>query len=274
MPATINRMSVAPTFSNTNVSYVKNIMTLLGIPTTNIVFETTTEAIYKITNGTGTYADTYLRFYLTNAQINGTTGNTWTAQLGTGIASNALTGAGTGNIAININGASPNSSWATYYTTIVSSDGSYRQLMHFDSASVYRGGFAIVQPTNTTLTAASAPLTYFCAAQIDTNTGASALRYVYSTAPAQYGPITATRNLALSATSTFSAAYGLTTAKAGAYGVQPNVPILSGGWNIGHNINLGFSNSSFLPLDRIIVSPGVEEWVICDTATGLAVREV
>lgn len=274
MPATITRMSVAPAFSVANVSYIKNIMTSLGVSTGNIVYETTTEAIYKITNGAGTYADTYLRFTTATGTLNGSSGTYWSVQTGTGISANALTGAGTAVPAMGINSSGALVTYATYYTTVVSSDGSYRQFMHFDSNSVYRGGFSIVQPTNTTLTAAACPLTYVYSGNLVLNPSLSALYQVPSVATAQYGPVTATRYLALSNTTTIATTFGLTTARAGAYGVQPNVPIQSGGWNIGYNTNLGFTNSGFAVLDRIIVSPGVEEWIVCDTGTGLAVREV
>jgi hypothetical protein len=280
MAATITRFTAAPAFQATNVSYIKDIMTSLGIATSAIVYETTTEAIYKITNGAGTYADTYLRFIAGTFALTGHgNGSGWNVQVGTGFANNAITGAGTAAPVMNTTTNSSNSYFAEYFTTVVSADGSYRQLMHFSGNYSYRGGFAIVRPTNTTLTANNAPLTYIAVSAGGNQTWSH--YYARSASNAQYGSNTAASSLAVSGSITSSYSftylpnqYSLNVAKAGTYGVLPNVPILSGGWPIGYNTNLAFVSASFLPMDRVIVTAGSEEYMVVDQGTGLAVREV
>lgn len=271
MAATITRFTAAPAFQAADVSYIKDIMTSLGIATSAIVYETTTEAIYKITNGAGTYADTYLRFIAASFALLGHgVGGGWHVQVGTGFANNAITGAGTASPVMNVTTNASNSPFAEYFTTVVSADGSYRQLMHFSANYAYRGGFAIVRPTNTTLTANNAPLTY-----IAVSAGGNSsypLYYGRSASNAQYGNNTATSSLGVSIN--LASQYSLNVAKAGTYGVLPNVPILSGGWPIGYNTNLAFVSASFLPMDRVIVTAGSEEYMVVDQGTGLAVREV
>lgn len=267
MAATITRYTAAPTWQTSNVSYCKDIMTSLGINTSAIVYETTTEAIYKITNGTGTYADTYLRFYASNQP--GLGQPAWKIQCGTGFTANALTGAGAeGGVAY-----SP-----VFFTTVVSSDGSYRQLLTFNSSYSYTGGFCIVRPTNTTLTAADAPLTYVASGLAAFNGAAQSLIYTRSESAAQYGQDTSTSYVCITystnAAATLAGQYKLNIGKAGTYGVLPNVPILSGGWPIGYNSNLAFVSSAFLPMDRVIVTAGSEEYMVIDQNAGLAIREV
>ena len=136
-----------------------------------------------------------------------------------------------------------------------------------------------MRPTNTTLTANNAPLTYIAVSAGGNQTWSH--YYARSASNAQYGSNTAASSLAVSGSITSSYSftylpnqYSLNVAKAGTYGVLPNVPILSGGWPIGYNTNLAFVSASFLPMDRVIVTAGSEEYMVVDQGTGLAVREV
>jgi hypothetical protein len=275
MPATITRNITAPAVQITNVSYCKEYMTAIGIPTTAIVYETTTEAIYKITQGTGTYADIYMRWYLESYSNLGLSG--WKFQVGTGFSANALTGVGADKGGFAVNSTNSSYSAPAFYTTVVSADGSYRQVLTFNSSFVHTGGFAIVKPTNTTLTASNAPLTYVLSGIGQLDTVRTPLQYIPPIANSLYGVASPPHFLGIRNASnvfTLPAQLGLTTAKAGSYGVVPNVPILSGGWPIGYNSNLAFVSTSFLPMDRVIVTAGTEEYVVVDAGTGIAVREV
>lgn len=268
MPATITRNVAAPTFDNTNVSYVKGLMTAMGLPTSAIVYETTTEAIYKITRGTGTYADSYIRWFSSISPLGGA--NLWTYQIGTGLASNALTGAGStvGYLHYQSGAFVPQ-----YYSTIVTADNTYRSILFFNSAYTYLHSFHIVQPTNTSLTANNCPLTNFYSptssgATLTTNVPTVSIQNL-AVASSQYGA-----TISQPALNGVTGNYPVGTAKSGSYGVAPNVPLLSGGWPIGYNTNLGTTAQSLLPMDRIIVTAGSEEWVVCDRLQGLCVREV
>lgn len=271
MSATITRNITAPAFQTTNVSYIKEYMTAIGIPTTAIVYETTTEAIYKITQGTGTYADTYMRWFLQPYVNIGPSG--WKFQVGTGFTTNALTGVGADSAGFAVTATSSPS----FYTTVVSADGTYRQVISFNSSFVYMGGFAIVRPTNTTLTASNAPLCYYASGSTATANGVTPLTYIPPIANSLYGTTTPPHFLGLRDQNNqfnIPGILGLNTAKAGSYGVVPNVPIISGGWPIGYNSNLAFARSAFLPMDRVIVTAGTEEYVVIDSGSGLTIREV
>lgn len=273
MPATITR-NVPTTFDATNISYIKGLMTAIGLPTSAIVYETTSEAIYKITRGTGTYADTYVRWYTLATTLLSAGNAGWGFQVGTGFASNAITGTNAIGV-FPANNSGPSN--VSYYTSIVSSDNTVRSLLTFNNAYSYTGSFALIQPTNTSLTASNAPLTYCYSAHMPGTTAGTnppAASQVRSIDTAQYGANTGAIGLGTFQTLSFSNGLSLSTPKAGVYGVSPNVPICSGGWPIGYNTNLAFVSSTFLVGDRVIVTAGSEEYMVMDRFTGVAIREI
>jgi hypothetical protein len=151
MPATITYNTASTTsVVLSSIASIKAQNPAIGLADSAIVRETSTELIYKITQGTGTYADTYLRLHTTSS-VN------LFLTLGTGFDSgtNVITGAGTSRRIFYQSGT------ASYYVrTIVTSDNTVGLAQFVNTSTglpVCAWGY--VKPTNTSITAASNPLT-------------------------------------------------------------------------------------------------------------------
>lgn len=299
MSATIT--SGAATTLGTTFSSIQQSCRDIGLSDAMLVYSATAEGIYKITNGTGTYADTYIRIFYSS---------TWQMTVGTGFSVNAISGAGTAYPIFGTSsvGTTYNQANVVTKTTILSSDSTYAMCLYYNSSGALIGGFGYVKPTNTTLTASTIPLTYglvasgtfSCTSPAGTGNQSDVLfdasltpfytyniaRYVISNK--YYG--TETTNMgfgcslnngisATGGTSSFRVAinyaysFGLHKSISGNYPVLPNVPIMSGGTVIGYNSNLAYGNPRFNPGDRIVISAGVEEYVMVDSA-GVYVRSI
>lgn len=295
--------------SVTNLTFLKTPLEAIGLVAANLVKDTTTELIYKITKGTGTYADTYLRFFTQSS-------STIVLQMGTGYDSTnqVITGAGTSRrIAYS-------TQYSCYVRSILTSDNTLGllQFVRTDNSQIhFQIGYT--QPTNTALTAGTVPLT---AGLINTGTQSSTFyntssalygwRFSYNE-PALYENGAGGSNLYLSndglgyletnrrygtrdyymlgcsgeyisgTTGTpgyntvepipFAVGYGLQFSEGSSQGIIPNVPIFSGGRVIGYNSNLAYCSPTIAIGDRIIVTPSTEEYIKID-GHGVAVRQV
>lgn len=267
MAATISAYS-ATTFLTTSVDWMKNLFTAINVPESAIVYTGNTTAngtalVYKLTKGTGTYADLYARVYV--ASNPNYSGNTWWVQIGSGwdATNNVLTGAGTA--AYLTGSVSTSQSYVnrfSYFKTVTTADDSVRILMWFDSNYGHQGSFGFVQATNTTLTANDCMLTFGAATGYN-NTN---LVHIKPDNTSAYGPNGSSELVAKQYAS-------LTSLKDGVYPVTPNAPIVSHGYPIGYNSNLALASTNLNGLDRVIVNQGTEEYVALD-GNGLMIREV
>ena len=136
-------------YSNFNSSITTGLAGI-GVTSGQIVYDnSTTIVIAKITNGTGTYADNYLRF-----EKNGTTTYVPSLTMGTGWTSGSdVTGPGAETSIF----YGPSSNKKNRY--IKSTDGTVGivQILNSTTNSV-EGSYGFVKPTNTTQTAADIPL--------------------------------------------------------------------------------------------------------------------
>ncbi len=121
----------------------------IGVTAGQIEYDTGSHVICKISSGSGTYADDYLRF-----ERNGNTTYAHSMQMGTGWTSGTdVTGAGLEQAGFYVTNSSKKQ------RTIKSDDGTFGivQILK-DTSDVCEGSYGFVIPTNTTQTAANIPL--------------------------------------------------------------------------------------------------------------------
>jgi hypothetical protein len=274
MPATLGA-STAFNSATFDTSGIKALMTAIAVPNSSIVYDSSGTVIYKITVGTGTYADIYVRFspqYGTNFG-GATTGIAVT--VGTNQTNGTLSGAGTTQFLFpNTNQpASYPSLLPTTQRTIATTDNTVRGAI-FMNGTTYAGCLLFVQATSTTKTAANQQMMYVATGWANVIASPSAtpvLGYVYPANPAAFGPTT--NSTASSVTLGLPTICGLNSATGdGTYPVVPNLPLISNGWPWGSNSNLALGSSNLLIFDRILVTAGSEEYR--HLAQGLYVREV
>ena len=300
--------------ANDMISKIKALMPSIGLANSAIQFEDNTTLIYKITKGSGTYQDVYMKLKDVDAQsyryLNMTMGTGYDSS------TNDITGKG------NLNTNDGEGTVFYYYDqngynteifqvkTALASDGTYGYIYFTkDSNSEPEGSFGYVQPTNTTETAATIPLTWGIGAITSHNSSA----YYYSSGHygnpwntvqsnammyskngnAQYTGSkffntrwfeTATKKgtrvhggLGHSEGShqyyniNWSNAFQLQFNIGGNQQVVPNVMLFSGGVPVGYNSNLAYVAPDLGIFDNIIVSSGSEEYTVV-SGDGIAVR--
>ena len=284
----------------------------IGVTTGQIEYDSGTHVICKISNGSGTYADNYLRF-----KRNGNTSYAHSMQMGTGYSSGVdVTGAGVEQAGFYVAGGS------FKHRYIKADDGSFGVVQILNSSDVCQASFGFIKPTNTTQTAADIPLviglgsirgnnvqTGIYGAAFDPVPGNYLINYGYlrywDTTTNSYVSINSPGNLRLlySATkkgtnsygclgstitpfggyqatsnnyfgnSAYSVAYGCHVNISGNIPIIPNLPVMSGGVPIGYNSNLVLCPPNLNPGDTIVVSAGTEEYAVIST-DGIAIRKV
>ena len=121
----------------------------IGVTSGQIEYDTGTVVICKISNGSGTYADNYLRF-----EQNGNTTRAHSMQMGTGYSSGSdVTGAGVEQAGFYA------TSTTKKHRYIKADDGTFGvvQILN-ETTDVCEGSYGFIKPTNTTQTAADIPL--------------------------------------------------------------------------------------------------------------------
>lgn len=273
MPATLGASTTFNASNTFDTTGIKALMTAIAVPNSSIVYDSGTFLIYKITVGTGTYADIYVRF---NTQFGSGFGNAtgWAVTTGTNQTTGTLSGAGTTQWLY------PNSNQPTVYPqsnptsfrTIATTDNTVRGAI-FLNGSTYAGCLLFVQATSTPKTAANQQMMYVVsgwAASSPSFTAVPIPGYAFPANPAAFGPTANTSN-------TFHlnlpGSFGLNNPTGdGTYPVVPNLPLISNGWPWGSNSNLAVGSPNLLLLDRILVTAGSEEYR--HLGNGLYVREV
>lgn len=285
----------------------------IGVTAGQIEYDTGAHLICKISSGSGTYADNYLRF-----KRNGNTSYAHSMQMGTGWTSGTdVTGAGTEQAGFYAANASKK------HRTIKADDGTFGIVQILNATTdVCEGSYGFVIPTNTTQTAANIPLVMGLgsirgnAAQTGTvgsvlgpdpatysnntikcrywsdsaNTyteldSAGNVRYLYSavkkgveTYSALGSSVKAFGGQASASNTYFgnavySISYGLANNISGSIPIIPNLPIMSGGVPIGYNSNLVLCPPNLAPGDNLIVTAGSEEYTVI-SSDGIAIRKV
>ena len=277
----------------------------IGVTTGQIEYDSGAQVICKISNGSGTYADNFIRF-----ERNGQSTSRHSIQMGTGYSSGSeVTGAGT-EVSAFYESSSGNQHNHRY---IKATDGTFGvvQLVN-SSTNLVEGCYGFIKPTNTTQTAADIPLVMGIGSVYGNNiqsgaTGASlssVLRY-WNTSTSTYVSINAHGNMRFHFSDTIkgtqstsalgsshmswggsssssaiyfgyschSVNFGLHNNIDGSLPIVPNVPVLSGDVPIGYNSNLVFCPTNLNPGDNIIITAGSEEYTVisCD---GIAIRRV
>lgn len=283
----------------------------IGVTSGQIVYDSGSHVICKISNGSGTYADNYLRF-----EMNGNTTRAHSMQMGTGYSSGSdVTGAGVeqpGFYATN----------GTYkHRYIKADDGSFGVVQILNSSDICQGSYGFIKPTNTTQTAADIPLVMglgsFKSSAVQTGINGACFdassynynltgnmrywdyssgSYVAVNSPGNvrmlfsavkkgnnsYGALGSTvisyggyqsGNYNYFGPSAHSVNFGLHNNISGSIPIVPNVPVMSGGVPIGYNSNLVFCPPNLNPGDNIIVSSGTEEYTVI-SSDGVAIRKV
>lgn len=284
----------------------------IGVTSGQIVYDSGSHVICKISNGSGTYADNYLRF-----ERNGHTTYAHSMQMGTGYSSGStVDGAGIEQPGFYVTFANKK------HRYIKADDGTFGVVQILNSTTdVCEGSYGFIKPTNTTQTAADIPLVMglgsFRGSNIQTGTAGAGfdsnnfsyslggtMRY-WNTTSNSYVSINSPGNLrllfadvkkgpnsysALGSTTTasggsgsssntyfgqtaYSVAYGCHNNISGSIPIVPNLPIMSGGVPIGYNSNLVLCPPNLNPGDNIIVSAGTEEYTVV-TSDGIAIRKV
>ena len=284
----------------------------IGVTSGQIVYDSGTHVICKISNGSGTYADNYLRF-----KQNGNTTRAHSMQMGTGYSSGTdVTGAGAEQAGFYA------TSNAYKHRYIKADDGSFGVVQILDSSDVCIGSYGFIKPTNTTQTAADIPLVmglgsirgnniqtgvygasfdpspasyiinYGYLRYWDESGGAYAnincpgtLRLLYSDTKKgtkSFGALGSTitsvggyssSSQAYFGNSAYSVVYGCQDNISGNIPIIPNLPVMSGGVPIGYNSNLVLCPPNLNPGDTIVVSAGTEEYTVIST-DGIAIRKV
>ena len=300
--------------ANDAISKIKALMPHIGLANSAIQFEDNTTLIYQITKGSGTYANTYMKIKDDNA--NGYTSIHMT--MGTGYDSSTNDITGKGNASTNGGEGTVLSYYNQYgnqtktyrVKTALASDGTFGYVYFTnDVNSEPEGSFGYIQPTNTTETAATIPLTwgiggitqwrgttwYYGTGQYGEawNTVESAAQMVNKnginlTTPSKFFNTrwfeTATKKgnrvhggLGHSEGSHYyynvnwSNAFQLQFNIGGNQQVVPNVMLFSGGVPVGYNSNLAYVATDLTVFDNIIVSSGSEEYSVI-SGDGIAVR--
>jgi len=275
----------------------------IGVTSGQIVYDASNILIAKITNGSGTYADNYLRF-----ERNGTASYVHSITMGTGWTSGSdVTGAGTEIAAF----YAQNSNKRNRY--IKSTDGTVGIVQVLNpTTSVVEGSYGFIKPTNTTETAANLPLVMGLGSSYGNNTQSGVsyagltgnqLRY-WNFGSNNYVNVNAHGNLKLhysaikkgasgygglgqsveifggsSSSSGYfgnavhSVVHGIQNTIDGSIPIIPNVPIVSGGVPIGYNSNLAFCPPNLNPGDNIVITSGSEEYTVISN-DGIAIRRV
>lgn len=291
---------------------VKAGLAAIGIGADKIEYDTGSHVICKISSGSGTYADNYLRF-----KRNGNTSYAHSMQMGTGWTSGTdVTGGGQEQAGFYV----ANSSMK--HRTIKANDGTFGIVQILNGTTdVCEGSYGFVIPTNTTQTAANIPLvmglgsiksntvqtgttgavlgtdptTYshsskcrYWSDSANTYTELSSegnVRYLYSAVKKGVETYSALGHSvkcfsgANGSSNTYfgnavySISYGLANNISGSIPIIPNLPIMSGGVPIGYNSNLVLCPPNLAPGDNLIVSAGSEEYTVI-SADGIAIRKV
>ena len=305
MTATITLDSTDYNYYSSFTTCVKAGLAGIGVTSGQIVYDASGYVIAKITNGTGTYADNYLRF-----KLNGSTTYAHSIKMGTGYTSgNDVTGGQSSEI-----GAFYATSVNKRNRYITADDGTFGvvQILN-DSTSVVEGSYGFIKPTNTTETAADIPLVMGLGASWGNNTASGAtyasltgaqLRY-WNWSGNTYVNVHSHGNLKLhfadakkgsrsygglgqsveifgggsSSSSGYfggavhSVVHGIQNNIDGSIPIIPNVPIVSGGVPIGYNSNLAFCPPNLNPGDNIVITSGSEEYTVISN-DGIAIRRV
>ena len=300
--------------ANDAISKIKALMPSIGLANSAIQFEDNTTLIYQITKGSGTYANTYMKIkddnYSGHTYIHMTMGTGYDSSTNdiTG-KGNASTNGGEGTVLSYYNQYGARTK--TYHVkTALASDGTFGYVYFTnDVNSEPEGSFGYIQPTNTTETAATIPLTWGIGA-INTHRGT-----IFQYATGQYGEAwnsvdssaqmydkngnnlttpskffntrwfeTATKKgtrvhggLGHSEGSHYyyninwSNAFQLQYNIGGNQQVVPNVMLFSGGVPVGYNSNLAYVATDLTVFDNIIVSSGSEEYSVI-SGDGIAAR--
>ena len=285
----------------------------IGVTAGQIEYDSGAHVICKISNGSGTYANNYLRF-----EYNGYTSYAHSMQMGTGWTS-GIDVTGGGNEQAGFYAA--NSSKKHRY--IKADDGTFGMVQILNSSTdVVEGVYGYVMPTNTTQTAANIPLvmglgsiknnavtggvygagfdltyhqyttSYGYLRYWDSNSNSMVsinsqgnARYLWSDTKKggiAYGALGSTTtgsggyNSSSSSyfgNSAYSVNYNCHINISGNIPIIPNLPIMSGGAPIGYNSNLALCPPNLSPGDTIIVSAGSEEYVVV-SQDGIAIRKV
>ena len=314
MTATITVTTADHTYYSNSTNFrtaVKAGLAGIGVTSGQIEYDSGSHVICKISNGSGTYADNYMRF-----EMNGSTTRAHSMQMGTGYSSGTdVTGAGEeqpGFYATSV---------AYKHRYIKADDGSFGVVQILDSSDICIGSYGFIKPTNTTQTAADIPLviglgsiksnsiqTGVNGASFDANnfaynlTGyvryweASSNSYVNINSPGNlrllysavkkgnnsYGALGSTvtafggyqsNSSTYFGQSVHSVNYGLQNNISGSIPIVPNLPVMSGGVPIGYNSNLVLCPPNLNPGDNIIVSSGTEEYTVI-SSDGVAIRKV
>lgn len=292
---------------------VKTGLAGIGVTAGQIEYDTGSHVICKISNGSGTYANNYLRF-----EYNGYTSYAHSMQMGTGWTSGIdVTGGGNEQAGFYAGTAAKKNRY------IKADDGTFGMVQILNSSTdVVEGVYGYIMPTNTTQTAANIPLVMGLGSIKNNNvTGGvygAGFDLTYHQYTTSYGYLRywdSTANSMVSINSQGNARYlyaatkkgavgygalGSTTTGSGGYNsssstyfgnnaysviynchvnisgnipIIPNLPIMSGGAPIGYNSNLALCPPNLSPGDTIIVSAGTEEYVVV-SQDGIAIRKV
>ena len=284
----------------------------IGVTAGQIEYDTGGIVICKISNGSGTYADNYIRF-----ERNGHTTYGHSMQMGTGYTSGStVDGAGVEQPGFYVQFNNKK------HRYIKADDGTFGvvQILN-ETTDVCEGSYGFIMPTNTTQTAADIPLVMglgsIKASSVQTGTngaGFDSANFTYSlTGTMRYWNVSSSTyvtmnspgnvRLLFSATKKGSNSYGALgstvaasggsgstsatqfgqTAHSVTFGLQnnisgdvpivPNVPIMSGGVPIGYNSNLVFCPPNLNPGDNIVITAGSEEYTVI-SSDGVAIRKV
>lgn len=290
---------------------IKDGMSALGISGSDVVYDSSNQVIFKISNGTGTYADTYHRY-----EYNGITTYAHSLQVGTGWTSGSeVTGAGIESGAFYLYGQHT-------LRTIKADDNSFgiAQIINSGGSTVV-GTFGFIKPTTTSETAANIPLVIgvgTIASNSGPGTSVAGMTYYTSSGSRYTGNALKWRdsssisqdlnsfgNMRLVSASVKRGAWpvdalgqspmtfggsgsssqsymgsapialtlGLDQNLDGNVPVIPNAIVKSGASPIGYNSNLGYTKVNQTPGDSIIVTAGTEEWYVL-SADGMCIRKV
>lgn len=312
-------MTATVTVDNTTRNYYNSFnaslvagFSALGISGSNVVYNSGSFVIFKVSSGTGTYADVYLKF-----ELNGRTTYGHSLTVGTGWTSGTtISGAGTEC------GSFYAGSGDYTHRTIKADDNSVGIVQIINTGAVI-GSYGFVKPTTTTESAADIPLVVgLCSIhsqsfQSSTNQSSISWRqssgyyyYAYGTkyqdsagtsvSVQPYGNLRnvyagtrkgsfdtdafAQSTVASGGQSSgssysyygnvpYSVAFGLDSNIDGNLPVMPNAIVKNGGVPIGYNSNLAYCKPGLNPGDNVIVTAGSEEYKVI-SSDGLAIRMV
>lgn len=284
----------------------------IGVTSGQIQYDSGSHVICKISNGSGTYADNFIRF-----EHSGNTTYAHSMQMGTGYSSGTdVTGAGLEQAGFYAAGTKK-------HRYIKADDGTFGVVQILNSSTdACEGSYGFIKPTNTTQTAGNIPLvmglgsfrgnaiqtgavgaafdaygypyttSYGYLRYWDTVGGAIVninsngnMRVLYSDVKkggSTYGALGSTINAHGGYQSSGTNYYGqsahsvnfnLQNNISGSLPIVPNVPVTSGGVPIGYNSNLVFCPPNLNPGDNIVITAGSEEYTVI-SCDGIAIRKV